>query len=74
MSEGNNKVRSAVKIFDFANGVRFLYPFNYAGILNHLMSIPHCKQFCKYKFKQNRQVLYCLRKSLYQRIEFARFP
>ena len=31
MSKANNKVRSAVKIFDFGNGVRFLYPFNYAG-------------------------------------------
>ncbi len=29
MSEANNKVRSAVKIFDFGNGVRFLYPLNY---------------------------------------------
>ena len=32
MSKANNKVRSAVKIFDFVNGVRFLYPFNYAGV------------------------------------------
>ena len=27
MSEANNKVRSAVKIFDFGNGVRFLLFF-----------------------------------------------
>lgn len=31
MSEANNKVRTAVKIYDFGNGVRFLYPFNYGG-------------------------------------------
>ena len=28
MSEANKKVRSAVKIYDFENGVRFLYPLN----------------------------------------------
>ena len=29
MSEANNKVRSAVEIFNFGHDVRFLYPFNH---------------------------------------------
>ena len=32
MSEANNKVRTAVKIFDFGYGVRFLYPLYYGGV------------------------------------------